>query len=302
MESFLLHQLFAQIEHDLELLFDHLVKNYKYWIPLSGDQNMKRLSNAIYHYYNGHSRNQIADELITVVHLGLQQAFESVLRLGFHHENMGPWNKFVSWNERNVKASDARTDTCNFRIYMNVKYNSFSALSIRLVQMYKKISKGAKKKENFMFKLPKPEHAYEIVRGRIDPLVVYFDPSDAKFCARVLWHVKNDRTFKRVWFNEHVPLFTHKIAKGRSTAFDVKNENKYRTISNRWSGQDQYISYGGYMATLIADGIQRSADGPVKASKFPFYMRDLSEEQLRIIRKRVFFLVEKNLKEDLHVF
>lgn len=150
-----------------------------------------------------------------------------------------------------------------------------------------------------MFKIPFwADVTREIMEGS-DKIVIYCNPQN-ELAERL---VERLRSYPQHYFNEAVPLFTHRIRNGVSKSFEPKESNIILRVLRRMTRkEDMVISYGRYMAILIARSIQSelSREGITKKG-VPINFNMLTDNQISKIGVRVLVFVLKRCEEDLEV-
>ena len=293
-----LEKYFAQVELDIDKLLPYLIGHHQFWFSPNGNNGMKRLKDSSYIFYHSHAQNTIKPESKLLIQENLVNAEAAVRRKGFHISSLTVWNKCTSFDPA-LDKDDKLDDQCVFRVYCNVHWGSFCALAIRMLNIWIKESKSKGKQIPFQFKFPKSSKSALVSCGRIEPFVLYFDPNDKEFAKAALSHIQ---ALPNTWFNEHVPLFTHKIAKGRAIAFDPKDNNSAQKINKRWTGVDDFVSYGQYMSIIIATAIQTGVVNAKQRKKDEIiYLNNLTNVELISVKKAIMQYIKIRVPRDLHI-
>lgn len=283
------------IRKDVQLILQLLRRRRKSYSL----DNPEELGSDIYNYYHSHSRETIKEEVM-LVKGKLRETMIALNSLGtfkseFDRKKDG-FVRFYSWNP-DEDLDEKIIDSCSVRIYLNPKLEHFKDVIVDLILFYSRLRPNWK--APLMFKIPFWANLQPIMVERSDKIVIYANPEN-RLIERLVARIKS---YPNDYFGDAIPLFTHRVRNGVGKSYEPKEENVFVRLLRRVTGkEDLYLSYGKYMAMLIARGIQMAviSEGIRKKGQ-TLEFNTLEDHQIAKIGTQVMVFVLKRCREDLEL-
>ncbi|GEM_PF-6418732 len=283
------------IRRDVQLIFQLLGRRRKSYSL----ENPEELGSDIYSYYHSHSRETIEEELI-LVKGKLRETMIALNSLGifkseFDRKKDG-FVRFYSWNP-DEDVSEKIIDSCSVRIYLNPTLEHFKDAILDLMLFYSRLKPN--RKAPLMFKIPFWANLQPIMVERSDKIVIYASPKN-RLIERLIVRI---RSYPNDYFGNIAPLFTQKIRNGVGMSYEPKEENVFVQSLRRITRKENlYLSYGKYMAFLIARGIQMAVvNEGIRRKGQTLEFNTLEDHQVAKIGTRVMVFVLERCREDLEL-
>ncbi|PIN88159.1 hypothetical protein COV12_00030 [Candidatus Woesearchaeota archaeon CG10_big_fil_rev_8_21_14_0_10_32_24] len=281
------------IRKDVQLILQLLRRRRKSYSL----DNPEELGRDIYNYYHSHSRETITEELMlvkgklreTMIELNSFGSFKSE----FDREK-DAYVRFYSWDPKD-NPEESIIDSCTVRIYLNPKLGHFKDVIVDLMRFYSRMP--STRKAPLMFKIPFWANLQPIMVEKSDKIVIYANPKN-RLIERLVARIKN---YPNDYFNDAIPLFTHRIRNGVGRAYEPKEENVFVRALRRITGKENlYLSYGQHISFLIARGIQMAVvNEGIRRKGQTFEFNTLEDHLIAKIGTRTMVFVLKRCKEDL---
>jgi len=255
-------------------------------------QEFYKIHESIYYLYNTPAIKRDVTEERLLAFRSASQVSETLLRsYPLRYKSDPPWSRWYTYQEN---PSD---ETFNVRFYVNPKIEGMAVVLKEILEYYYTLPPA--QRGNMKFKFIAPGSVQSAYIERSDKIVFYVSKKHElhrkirSFLGKI-----NPRLLET-----HRPLFTHKVNEGIGMTWEPKKESVFLRWLRETHGHEERVSFGSYMAKLIASGIGEALiiTGIYRKNQM-VSLHMLTDEQIKKIFPILLQYIFKHLETDLPSF